>query len=239
MVPASKIFTNNPRRRQRVPGPPGCRCRAAPRAALRLLLPRSFPAPSPLSQRLWTRGSPSRGSNAARLRSSACGSRAARPGGRVGGVGCCPPQHAPSPPGFGALRAPSRGPRVPPGVSGRCSGCPGGGAAAPPEPPRRRPPPPSAGSPASAIKPLRISRQAPARPAATSVPKSPSSAGPAQGSISSSDISSSVTSGRPKVITNWESQILCPDGRGKRAQQQHQLLSTLPGNFEGGLCIKI
>lgn len=42
-----------------------------------------------------------------------------------------------------------------------------------------------------------------------------------------------------QVITNWEIQILCPDRRGKRAQQQHQLLSTLPGNFEGGLCIKI
>lgn len=42
-----------------------------------------------------------------------------------------------------------------------------------------------------------------------------------------------------QVITNWESRILCPDRRGKRAQQQHPVLSTLPGNFEGGLCIKI
>lgn len=42
-----------------------------------------------------------------------------------------------------------------------------------------------------------------------------------------------------QVITNWKSQFLCPDGRGKRAQQHHQLPSTLPGNFGGGLCIKL
>ncbi|KAL2298513.1 hypothetical protein Nmel_015512, partial [Mimus melanotis] len=94
--------------------------------------------------------------------------------------------------------APSHGPWVPPGVSGRCPGCPRGGAGASPEPPRRRPPPPSAGSPASAIKPLRISRQAPDPPPPLSL-KTPPRPGQLRGASAQVTFPAAVTLGHPKV----------------------------------------